>query len=186
MNLMNEKEIRRKSKYLSLVLRHQPETIGIELDESGWVEVEELLACLQRHGKTMSRETLELVVQTNDKQRFSFNEERTRIRANQGHSVEIDLGYEPAVPPEILYHGTPQQFVEIISREGLRKMQRHHVHLHVDEEIGLTVGKRRGKPVLLKIRALEMHQAGCEFFVTPNQVWLTDNVPVEYIEFPQS
>ncbi|WP_298858700.1 RNA 2'-phosphotransferase [uncultured Gimesia sp.] len=124
------------------------------------------------------------MVQTNDKQRFSFNEERTHIRANQGHSIEIDLGYASAIPPETLFHGTTQQFVEIISREGLRKMQRHHVHLHVDEEIGLTVGKRRGKPVLLKIRAIEMHQAGYEFFVTPNQVWLTDNVPVEYIDFP--
>ncbi|MCH9655036.1 MAG: RNA 2'-phosphotransferase [Planctomycetes bacterium] len=111
----------------------------------------------------MSRETLGLVIRTNDKQRFSFNEERTHIRANQGHSVEIESGDAPALPPEILYHGTPQQFVEIISHEGLRKMQRHHVYLHVDEEIGLTVGKRRGKPVLPKIRALEMHQADYEF-----------------------
>ncbi len=181
---MNEKEVKRKSKFLSLVLRHQPETVGIRLDESGWIDVEELLSSMARHGKSMSRETLEMVVRTNDKQRFSFDETGTRIRANQGHSVKIDLGYEAAVPPEILFHGTPQQFVDSIAREGLKKMQRHHVHLHVNEQTSLTVGRRRGTPVLLKVRSLEMHQAGSEFFVTPNQVWLTESVPTEYIDFP--
>lgn len=181
---MNDKERKKKSKFLSLVLRHQPDTIGIELDESGWVNVDVLMSALTRHNKGMSRAILEEVVSTNDKQRFSFNEDGTRIRANQGHSVDIELGYEPATPPETLYHGTPQQFVENIAEQGLQKMNRHHVHLHVDVETSTAVGQRRGKPVLLKIRALDMHQAGHEFFVTPNDVWLTDHVPTEYIEFP--
>lgn len=181
---MNEKEIRRKSKFLSLVLRHQPETIGIELDEAGWIDTDHLLSAMAQHGKDMSRETLELVVNTNDKQRFSFNEDGTRIRANQGHSLNIDLGYEAATPPEILYHGTPQQFIDVIGREGLKKMKRHHVHLHIDKKTSTNVGSRRGKPVLLEVRAYEMHRAGFEFFVTPNDVWLTDHVPVEYIDFP--
>ncbi|MEQ8856278.1 RNA 2'-phosphotransferase [Gimesia sp.] len=181
---MNEKDIKRKSKFLSLILRHQPETVGIQLDESGWVDVETLLSAIDEHGKRMSRETLEHVVHSNDKQRFSFSDDGTRIRANQGHSVKIELGYEAATPPEFLIHGTPQQFVAVIAREGLKKMKRHHVHLHGDENTALAVGQRRGKPVLLKIRSGEMSQVGFEFFVTPNQVWLTDRVPPEYIDFP--
>ncbi len=181
---MNDKERKKKSKFLSLVLRHQPETIGIELDEAGWVGVDVLMSALTRHNRGMSRETLEEVVRTNDKKRFSFSEDGTRIRANQGHSVDIELGYEPATPPDILFHGTPQQFVESITAEGLKKMKRHHVHLHVDVASSTAVGRRRGRPVLLKIRAIEMHQAGHQFFVTPNDVWLTDHVPAKYIELP--
>ncbi|MBC8351950.1 MAG: RNA 2'-phosphotransferase [Planctomycetes bacterium] len=180
---MNEKELRTKSKFLSLVLRHQPETIGVTLDDAGWVNVNELTTALSRHGKGMSRETLEEVVRTNDKQRFSFSDDGVEIRANQGHSVGIELGYQTATPPDILYHGTPQQFVEAIARDGLKKMNRHHVHLHVDLTIATDVGRRRGKPVLLQVRASDMHQAGHEFFVTPNDVWLTDRVPIEYIDF---
>lgn len=181
---MNEKELRKKSKFLSLVLRHRPETIGVELDEAGWVEVDVLMDALARHNRTMPRSTLDEVVQKNDKQRFSFSEDGTRIRANQGHSVDIELGYESATPPEVLLHGTPQQFVSTIAEEGLKKMNRHHVHLHVDVETSTAVGSRRGKPVLLTIRALDMHNAGHEFFVTPNDVWLTDHVPPEFIDFP--
>ena len=181
---MNDKERRKKGKFLSLVLRHQPDTIGIALDEAGWVDVDVLMSALTRHNRRMSRETLEEVVRTNDKQRFSFSQDGTRIRANQGHSVDIALGYQPATPPEILFHGTPQQFVDTIAGEGLKKMKRHHVHLHVDVATSTAVGQRRGKPVLLKVRALAMHQAGHEFYVTPNDVWLTDHVPAEYIEFP--
>lgn len=181
---MNDKERKKISKFLSLVLRHQPQTIGIELDESGWVDVDVLMSALSRHNKGMSRETLEEVVDTNDKQRFSFSEDGTRIRANQGHSVDVELGYESATPPEILYHGTPQQFVEAIRSEGLNKMNRHHVHLHIDVATSTAVGQRRGKPVLLEVRALDMRQAGHEFFVTPNDVWLTDSVPPKYINFP--
>ena len=180
---MNEKERRNKSKFLSLVLRHKPETIGISLDEAGWTDIDKLLSALERNGKSMSRMMLEEIVSTNDKQRFSFSEDGSRIRANQGHSIEIELGYEEAIPPPILYHGTPQQFVESIFREGLKKMKRHHVHLHVDVATSTAVGQRRGKPVLLQVKALEMQQAGHQFFVTPNEVWLTDHVPIEYLEF---
>ena len=181
---MNATELKKKSKFLSLVLRHQPDRISIELDEAGWVDVEVLMTALTRHNKGMSRATLDEVVSTNDKQRFSFNGDGTRIRANQGHSVGIELGYEPATPPEILFHGTPVQFVKTIAEQGLKRMNRHHVHLHVDVATSTAVGQRRGQPVLLKVRALDMHQAGHEFFVTPNDVWLTDHVPTEFIEFP--
>ena len=166
------------------MLRHQPEKIDLQLDESGWVDVDRLLTALDKHGRGMSRETLDMVVRTNDKQRFAFSSDGTRIRANQGHSVEVELGYSPAVPPEILHHGTPQQFVDAIRQDGLEKMKRHDVHLHVDIATSTAVGQRRGKPVLLKIRALEMYEAGHQFFVTPNDVWLTDCVPPEYIDFP--
>lgn len=182
---MNEQNLKKKSKFLSWVLRHQPETIGIELDEAGWVEVDVLMAALTHHGRGMSRETLQTVVETNDKQRFSFNDDGTRIRANQGHSIEIELGYEPAVPPDLLYHGTPSQSVEAIRQGGLKKMKRHHVHLHLDIATSTAVGQRRGKPMLLVIKAGKMHRLGHDFFVTPNHVWLTDNVPAEFIRFPE-
>ena len=179
---MDEQNVKRTSKFLSLVLRHRPEKIGISLDDAGWVDVETLLRAMSHHGKRISRETLDYVVRTNDKQRFSFSEDGQRIRANQGHSLDVDLGYKPAEPPEILLHGTPTRFVDSIRRDGLKKMNRHHVHLHVDEATSVAVGSRRGKPVLLKVRALEMARQGHEFFVTPNDVWLTDHVPPEFIE----
>ena len=180
---MNAEETKKKSKFLSLVLRHQPEKIGIQLDANGWIEVETLLTALDRHGRGMSRETLETVVRKNDKQRFSFSEDGRRIRANQGHSIDVELGYSSAEPPEMLFHGTPQQFVEAIKQDGLKKMIRHHVHLHSDVDTATAVGQRRGKPVLLKIRSGEMHRAGHVFFVTPNDVWLTDTVPPEFIDY---
>lgn len=182
---MDEKNVKRTSKFLSLVLRHQPEKIDISLDDAGWVDVDVLLRATARHGKRISRETLDYVVRTNDKQRFSFSEDERRIRANQGHSVDVDLGYKQAEPPEILLHGTPTRFIESIRRDGLKKMNRHHVHLHADEATVVAVGSRRGNPVLLKVRALEMARQGHKFFVTPNNVWLTDHVPVEFIEFPK-
>ena len=179
---MNQTETKKISKFLSLVLRHQPETIGIELDAAGWIDVAKLLDAMARHGKPLTREKLEFVVRTNDKQRFTFSEDGCRIRANQGHSVEVELGYEPAEPPEILLHGTPRRFLEMIRQDGLKKMARHDVHLHTDEETASAVGQRRGKPVLLRIRAAEMAKQGYEFFVTPNDIWLTDEVPPEFIE----
>lgn len=179
---MDAKRTRKTSKFLSLVLRHRPETIGIRLDEAGWASVDELLAAMHRHGRPLSREQLDMVVRTNDKRRFAFNEDGTRIRANQGHSVEVKLGYKSADPPEILFHGTPERFVPSIRREGLNKGKRHHVHLHADQKVARTVGQRRGKPVILVIRAKEMREVGHEFFVTPNNVWLTDHVPPSFID----
>ena len=181
---MFEKHKKVISKYLSLVLRHQPEMIGLELDATGWVDVNDLLKQMNKAGRRCTREQLETVVRDNDKQRFQFNEMNTRIRATQGHSLDIDLGYEPATPPDRLVHGTPTRFVESIRREGLTKRQRHHVHLHADAKLAESVGQRRGKPVVLTIRAGAMSAAGHEFFVTPNKVWLTDHVPASFIDFP--
>lgn len=182
---LDVKQTRRISKFLSLVLRHQPQTIGIKLDFAGWVDIDDLLKAMARGGKGITREQLEHVVSSNDKQRFTINEEGTQIRAKQGHSVSVDLGYQPAEPPEFLCHGTPERFVPLIQAGGIKKMQRHHVHMHPDQSLAKEVGSRRGKPVLLVIRAAEMHRAGHEFFVTENEVWLTDHVPPEFINFPE-
>jgi len=185
---MDQKKLKTVSKFLSLVLRHQPEMIGLSLESGGWADIDKLLGAASSHrrGRIISRDLLETVVKTNDKQRFEISADGTRIRARQGHSVEVDLGYQPSVPPEILLHGTPSSSVQLIQETGLKKMKRHDVHLHVDEQTSSSVGARRGKPVLLKIRAGEMHRAGYEFFVTPNHVWLTDHVPAEFIEFPEN
>lgn len=181
---INEQQVRKTSKFLSLVLRHQPEKIGITLDPAGWTPIDSLIKAMNNHGKSISRTQLEDVVATNDKQRFVISDDGFRIRANQGHSVEVELGYETADPPEFLLHGTPMTAVPVIRREGLKKMKRHHVHLHLDQETATTVGARRGAPVLLRIRTKEMAADGHLFFVTANEVWLTDRVPPQYIDFP--
>lgn len=178
---MDDKQRKSISKFLSLVLRHEPAKIGIELDEQGWIDVDVLLAALNRAGKRLTLGQLQEVVTTNDKQRFTFSEDQSRIRATQGHSVAVDLGYEPATPPEFLLHGTPEKSVAIILETGLKKMARHHVHLHHDRQTAGAVGQRRGKPVLLQIASGRMHADGYLFYVTPNQVWLTDEVPPQYV-----
>jgi putative RNA 2'-phosphotransferase len=174
----------RISKFLSLVLRHKPAEIGITLDEAGWVEVDTLLSACQKHRFPITRPQLEMVVATSDKKRFAFNEDGTRIRANQGHSVEVELGYAPAQPPEILYHGTADRFLDSIRRQGLLKGKRHHVHLSLTRETAAAVGTRHGRLVLLQVRSGDMHRAGIQFYKTPNDVWLTDTVPAEYLVFP--
>ena len=181
MNSIQKKKI---SKFLSLILRHDPSVIGIQLDQSGWVDIDELLGAMARNGKNVSRQQLDEVVVSNDKQRFSISDDGKRIRAKQGHSVNVELGYQPVEPPETLCHGTPERFVRIIQQTGLKKMKRHHVHMHADPKLATDVGGRRGKPVLLIIRSRAMHQAGFEFFVSGNDVWLTDHVPPEFIQFP--
>jgi putative RNA 2'-phosphotransferase len=182
---MNERERTRKSKFLSLVLRHQPELVGITLGEGGWVAIELLLAGCEKQGKGMSRQTLDEIVATSPKQRFAISEDGLRIRANQGHSVQVELGYEPTTPPAQLFHGTVDKFLPAIRAGGLAKMQRHHVHLSPDRKTASTVGERRGKAIILVIRAGEMSQAGHEFFVSDNGVWLTEEVPPEFIDFPE-
>jgi putative RNA 2'-phosphotransferase len=172
------------SKFLSYVLRHKPDAIGIALDEEGWVAVEELLSAAARHGTTISRELLDEVVWTNDKQRFAFSPDGRSIRANQGHSVEVDLALEPREPPEWLYHGTVERFLDSIRREGLVRGQRHHVHLSPDRETAARVGARRGKPVILEVDSAAMHRAGHQFFRSENGVWLANAVPPEYLRFP--
>ena len=170
------------SKFLSLVLRHQPERIGLKLDPAGWISVEELLEACNSHGFTLTIDELEAVVAGNDKQRFSFSDDELRIRANQGHSVCIELGYQPITPPEVLYHGTVERFLRSILASGLSKGKRHHVHLSANIETAQKVGSRRGPPVILKVMSGRMHRDGYPFYCSQNGVWLTDKVPSDYLE----
>ena len=179
---MMKNNLKHVSKFLSLVLRHQPELIDLQLDENGWTSTDELLRRLNSHkGMQVDMRMLEELVATNDKQRFSFNNDNTRIRANQGHSIEIELNLEPAIPPDILYHGTAAQFLESILKTGLQKRNRQHVHLSATQDTAKMVGSRHGKPVILSIRAKAMFDAGYVFFLSANKVWLTAEVPVAYI-----
>jgi putative RNA 2'-phosphotransferase len=171
----------RISKYLSKHLRHEPERLGLKLEPGGWVGVGELLTACARNRFPISQEELQEVVAQSDKQRFSFDAAGERIRANQGHSTTVDLQLEPVVPPDLLYHGTPEGKVAVILRQGLCKMSRHHVHLSTDVPTAIKVGARRGKPVVLVVDAAAMHKAGMLFYRSANGVWLTDRVPPEYL-----
>ena len=176
----------RLSKFLSLVLRHDPDKIGIQLDAAGWTDVEALLAACGRHGVALMRERLEQIVAGSEKQRFAFDETRTRIRASQGQSVPVNLGYERQTPPEILFHGTVARFLDSIRASGLQRSQRHHVHLSADAATARKVGLRRGVPVILSVNARAMHEAGHEFLLSANGVWLVDHVPSQFIVMPGS
>jgi putative RNA 2'-phosphotransferase len=178
---MNDEKIVKVSKYLSRHLRHQPQALGLTLQPGGWVEVSELLAACAKNRFPISRAQLDEVVAQNDKQRFSFDETGERIRANQGHSVEVDLALVPQTPPEILYHGTGAGSVETIRREGLLKLRRHHVHLSTDQETARRVGARHGKPHLFVVDTHAMRAAGHLFYCSDNNVWLTDHVPPEFL-----
>ncbi len=180
---MDTNRQKRISKFLSLVLRHQPELIGIDLDAQGWTPVEDLIAKSQRHGMRFSEAELREVVADSDKQRFAFSEDGLMIRANQGHSVAVDLALEPVTPPTVLYHGTVAKFLDAIREMGLLKGKRHHVHLSPDESTATIVGSRRGKPVILTIESARMHANGILFYHSANGVWLTDHVPPEFIVF---
>ena len=170
------------SKFLSYVLRHKPESIGIVLDENGWVEVSVLLEASQAAGQNISNDLLLEIVGKNDKKRFAFNESGSRIRASQGHSVRgIDLEMEQIEPPVILYHGTVEKFMEGIEKSGLQKMNRQHVHLLETLATAKSVASRREKPIILEVQASAMHNAGYKFYRSENGVWLTDSVPWEYI-----
>ena len=181
---MNEKYKKQISKFLSLVLRHQPDYIGLQLDDNGWADVETLIERSKSRNLHFSFDELEEIVVTNDKQRFAFNGDKSKIRANQGHSVKfIDLQLEAVQPPEYLYHGTVTKFIESIRTVGLQKRSRQHVHLSKDRDTAIKVGSRRGVPIILNIRSLEMHNKGFVFYRSENNVWLTDHVPVEFIVF---
>lgn len=171
------------SKFLSLVLRHKPEEIGLQLNENGWANVNKLIEKINSKGMTLNFELLQNIVDTNDKKRFAFNDDKTLIRANQGHSIEVELQLQEAVPPEFLYHGTVEKFLASIQKEGLKKMSRQHVHLSKDKETAIKVGSRRGKPVILTIHAQQMHEDGCIFYLSQNEVWLADAVHLQYIKF---
>jgi putative RNA 2'-phosphotransferase len=174
------------SKFLSLVLRHDPESIGITLDAQGWTSISELLACSAAAGTQLDRETLDRVVANNPKQRFAISIDGLRIRANQGHSIEIDLGYETATPPDVLYHGTVAAAIAAICRDGLSKMSRHHVHLSAEMDTASVVARRRGAPVIIRVASGAMSRDGFTFFISANGVWLTDAVPAKYLQWPST
>jgi putative RNA 2'-phosphotransferase len=173
---VDAKRLVKVSKYLSRHLRHQPERLGLTLEPGGWVRVDELL-----RAASITRDELEEVVARNDKQRFSFDETGARIRANQGHSVEVDLGLQPADPPAVLFHGTAERNLPSIRQHGLERRGRHHVHLSPDRETATRVGARHGRPVVLEVDAATMARDGHEFLQTANGVWLTETVPPRYL-----
>ena len=177
---MNEKQKKRTGKFMSLILRHNPQKIGITLDDAGWASVDELLVGLKRKGHAISFEQLDDIVETNDKKRYRFNEDKTRICANQGHSLKLDLELNEFEPPEVLYHGTASRFMKLIKEQGLIKGSRHHVHLSKDKETARSVGMRHGTPIILAISSGAMHRAGYTFYCSENGVWLVDNVPAKY------
>jgi putative RNA 2'-phosphotransferase len=169
------------SKFLSYHLRHRPDLLGLELAPGGWIAVDLLLKAASKRSFPISLLELQQVVTQNDKQRFSFDKTGNLIRANQGHSIEIDLQLKPVIPPPILYHGTYSQVASLIEKQGLKKMSRHHVHLSPDLETAKKVGARRGYPAIFQVNALAMSQAGYAFYCSNNGVWLTEFVPVEYL-----
>lgn len=179
---MNDKNKTKISKFLSLILRHQPEVVGLKLDENGWVSVEKLIKACAGYGKKFSLAELKEVVETNDKKRFAFDETGKKIRASQGHSLEIEIEFEEKMPPKILFHGTAEKNVGAIYADGLKKMSRHHVHLSADVETAKKVGTRHGKPVIFKIETEKMLAENFKFYVSANGVWLVENVPPQFLE----
>ncbi|MDL4771405.1 MULTISPECIES: RNA 2'-phosphotransferase [Thermomonosporaceae] len=178
---MDRRRLVKISKYLAKHLRHRPERIGLTLDGGGWADVDELLRRAAAHGFPFTRAELEHVVARNDKRRYAFDAAGLRIRASQGHSVAVELDLPPSPPPPLLYHGTVQEALEAIHRDGLRRMDRHAVHLSPDRETARRVGARRGRPVVLVVDAAGMAAAGHRFQVSANGVWLVDAVPAEYL-----
>lgn len=172
------------SKFLSYVLRHKPEAIDLQMDAQGWVSVAELLEKAGGDGQDLTKEMLFEIVVNDDKQRYCFNSDKSRIRASQGHSTKVDLNLQPVNPPEYLYHGTASRNLDSIRERGLLKGQRHHVHLSLDETTARNVGSRYGKPVILLVESKRMVRDGFEFYQSENKVWLTDGVPPDYIQFP--
>jgi len=171
------------SRFLSYVLRHKPKAIGLKLDEHGWASVESLLDCVNSHGRKLNLSSLKEIVRTNNKKRFSFSDDGLMIRANQGHSIDIDLGLESKTPPEFLYHGTAVKFIPSIKKSnGLLSMNRNHVHLSHEIETAKQVGTRHGKALVMTIKAGEMNNNGYKFFLSDNNVWLTNHVPLVYIK----
>lgn len=174
-----QKDLKKISKYLSFILRHKPEAIGLSLDASGWASIDEIIALTKSF--PLNRAVIELVVETNDKQRFQLDFDNNRIRANQGHSIDVDLQLTPVQPPEVLLHGTAERFLSSILKTGLIKQKRHHVHLTESEEVASSVGSRYGNPVVLQIDARKMSAEGVNFYRSANNVWLVDAVPPDNI-----
>jgi len=170
------------SKFLSFVLRHKPEAIGLALDSEGWADIDMLITCAARDGRALDRTVIVHVVETNDKKRFALSPDGQRIRAVQGHSTEsVDLTHVEKSPPDVLYHGTAVRFLDSITAKGLLAGSRHHVHLSQDAQTAIKVGQRHGKPVVLLVDAAAMRASGAKFYLSENGVWLTDHVPPEYL-----
>ena len=176
------KDIKRCSKFLSFVLRHNPEQIQLKIDQQGWVNVSDLLSRMQFSKKGISQSLLEETVRRDDKQRFSFSDDGKRIRANQGHSRSVDLGLEEKKPPPILYHGTAKKNIDAIFKQGVNKMKRQYVHLSEKVETARSVGIRYGEPVILEISSNIMYEEGFKFYCSKNRVWLTEEVPPKYLK----
>jgi putative RNA 2'-phosphotransferase len=168
-------------KFISLILRHKPEVIGISLDKHGWAKVDELIAGIAKRTE-FNMDMLEEIVRSDDKQRFSFNEDKTLIRANQGHSIPVDVELTEAAPPELLWHGTGEKYAASIDTQGLLPMSRLYVHLSKDEQTAVKVGERHGRPVLYCVKSGEMSRDGYKFYLSKNGVWLTKRVPVKYLK----
>lgn len=179
-----ERRLERLSKFISMILRHKPEVIGITLDEHGWADVDELIKGINETGEEVefSKTTLEKIVKTDKKQRYSVSQDKTLIRANQGHSIPVDVELEKKEPPKILYHGTGVKSVKAIQEQGLLSMERLYVHLSTDVETATNVGKRHGTPVIFKVNTEQMQKDGYDFFQSVNGVWLTKEVPAKYLE----
>jgi putative RNA 2'-phosphotransferase len=183
--MKNNKELEKTSRFLSLVLRHEPERIGLVLDSNGWANVDQLLHRLEAHGHAITLDQLREVVDTSDKKRFALSGDERRIRANQGHSIrEVDLKLQPQVPPVRLFHGTADRFLESIRMSGLKPLSRNHVHLSADVDVAVNVGRRHGKPLVLMVSAAAMAAQGHLFYLSDNGVWLTEFVGPEFIEIP--
>lgn len=180
---MNKKEEVHLSKFLSFILRHQPDEIKLVLDVNGWANIDELIGKAKQYQNLIfTKEDLALVVKNNSKQRFMLSEDKSKIKANQGHSVQVELDLIDTKPPQYLYHGTAKQFIALILKEGLKPMQRHDVHLSFNKDVAITVGKRHGEPVVLRINAQKMYESGITFQCTANNVWLTKYIDPQYIE----
>lgn len=167
--------------FISLILRHKPEVVGLKLDNYGYANVNDLLEGINKTGRFIDFKLLQNIVSEDNKQRYKFNEDCTKIRASQGHSIKVDLELEDRIPPEVLYHGTASRFVDKILTEGILKRSREYVHLSSNIDTAITVGKRHGQPTILKVDAKQMHVDGLKFKLSDNNVWLTDVVPVKYI-----
>lgn len=180
-----ERRLERLSKFISMILRHKPQVIGITLDEHGWADVDELIKGINETGEEVkfSKDTLEIIVKTDKKQRYSFSQDKTLIRANQGHSIPVDVELEKKEPPKVLYHGTGVKSVKAIQEQGLLPMERLYVHLSIDVKTATNVGKRHGTPVIFQVNAEQMQKDGYDFFQSVNGVWLTKEVPAKYLEF---
>ena len=177
-------QLKSKSKFLSLVLRHKPEEIDLQLDPEGWADLDELIRLAGAKGVSLTPALVQEIVATNDKKRFALDGSGKRIRANQGHSVSVDLKLVAVEPPPTLFHGTATRFVSSIRELGLVSGSRQHVHLSEKSATATQVGSRHGKPVVLVVQAIEMHLAGHAFYISDNGVWVTDSVPCHYIQFP--